>query len=232
MHYFTIEQRETLQHRLEARAALLREEIGDGVSAGLNAEPEAAALELDVAELRAVEAALTRVHTPEFGLCGDAGREFPMHASAPIRPRPAASPARRSANGRQTSCPRLLVPAQLAVNPGAIHDLTCMPFVWMDHQEARVLHFTRDKAEKELVMRTPAPQDAPPQGRDRRRQNTRSTGNTSTGRRLFGRRNGNTYRGAGAVRARLPATCIRTRAILPARCWQSRQRTIRATASF
>jgi DnaK suppressor protein len=90
MHYFTIEQRETLQHRLEARAALLREEIGDGVSAGLNAEPEAAALELDVAELRAVEAALTRVHTPEFGLCGECGAEIPY--------------ARLSANPAATRC--------------------------------------------------------------------------------------------------------------------------------
>lgn len=71
MHYFTIEQRETLQHRLEARAALLREELSEDVKADLNAEPGAASLAHDVTELRAVEAALARLHTPDYGLCED-----------------------------------------------------------------------------------------------------------------------------------------------------------------
>jgi len=76
MHYFTIEQRETLQHRLEARAAALREEVKEDVKADLNAEPEAASLAHDVTELRAVEAALARLHTPDYGLCDDCGGQI------------------------------------------------------------------------------------------------------------------------------------------------------------
>jgi RNA polymerase-binding transcription factor DksA len=75
-HYFTIEQRETLQRLLEARAAVLREEVGEDVKADLNAEPEAVALKLDVVELRAVESALERLHTPDFGLCEDCAAEI------------------------------------------------------------------------------------------------------------------------------------------------------------
>jgi DnaK suppressor protein len=90
MHYFTIEQRESLQRQLEARAVALREEVGEDVQADLNAEPEAMELALDVAELRAVEAALARVHTPEFGICGDCGAEIPY--------------ARLSANPAATRC--------------------------------------------------------------------------------------------------------------------------------
>jgi RNA polymerase-binding transcription factor DksA len=78
MHYFTIEQREALQHQLKARAAALHEEIDDDVRADLNAEPQAVALALDVAELSAVKAALARIHTPEFGLCGDCKAEIPF----------------------------------------------------------------------------------------------------------------------------------------------------------
>ena len=77
MHYFTIQQRETLQHQLEARAAALREEIGEDVKADLDAEPGAISLELDVKELRAVEAALARLHEPDFGLCVDCDAEIP-----------------------------------------------------------------------------------------------------------------------------------------------------------
>jgi len=76
MHYFTIQQRETLQRQLEARAAALREEIGEDVKADLNAEPEAVELGLDVEELRAVEAALARLHEPDFGLCVDCDAEI------------------------------------------------------------------------------------------------------------------------------------------------------------
>ena len=90
MHYFTIEQRETLQRQLEARAAVLREEVGEDVKADLNAEPEAVALKLDVIELRAVEAALARLHTPDFGLCEDCEAEIPY--------------ARLSANPTATRC--------------------------------------------------------------------------------------------------------------------------------
>ena len=77
MHYFTIEQRETLKQMLQARAEVLREEIREDTQADLNAEPEAVALRLDVAELRAVEAALARLHAPEFGLCADCAAQIP-----------------------------------------------------------------------------------------------------------------------------------------------------------
>ncbi len=48
MHYFTLEQRAALQRRLEERAGVLREEIGEDRLADLNAEPDVAALERDV----------------------------------------------------------------------------------------------------------------------------------------------------------------------------------------
>jgi DnaK suppressor protein len=76
--YLTIQQRETLQHLLEARAAALREEIGEDRMADLNAEPEVAALERDVVELREVEAAQKRVHEPDFGLCVDCNADIPF----------------------------------------------------------------------------------------------------------------------------------------------------------
>jgi DnaK suppressor protein len=78
MHYFTIEQRERLQRLLESRAAVLREEVSSDVQANLDAEPEAVALEQDVFELREVEAALERLHEPEFGLCADCEAEIPF----------------------------------------------------------------------------------------------------------------------------------------------------------
>jgi len=78
MHYFTIEQRERLQHLLEARATQLRDEIDSDVKADLDAEPAAAALAQDVIELREVEAALGRLHQPEFGLCADCSAEIPF----------------------------------------------------------------------------------------------------------------------------------------------------------
>ena len=77
MHYVTIEQRETLEKMLQSRAGILREEIREDAQADLNAEPEAVALKLDVAELRAVEAALARLHTPDFGLCADCAAQIP-----------------------------------------------------------------------------------------------------------------------------------------------------------
>ena len=76
--YLTIQQRETLQRLLEARAAALREEIGEDRMANLSAEPEVAALERDVIELREVEAALARVHEPDFGVCADCEADIPF----------------------------------------------------------------------------------------------------------------------------------------------------------
>lgn len=83
MHYFTLEQREALQRLLYQREAVLRAEIGEDRLADLDREPEAAALERDVVELRDVERALDRLHTPEFGVCADCGADIPyarLHA--------------------------------------------------------------------------------------------------------------------------------------------------------
>ena len=88
MHYFTIEQRESLQKALEQREAQLRGEIGEDRLADLSQEPEAAALERDVVELRDVERALGRLHTPEFGLCAGCGAEIPY---ARLQANPSAS---------------------------------------------------------------------------------------------------------------------------------------------
>jgi RNA polymerase-binding transcription factor DksA len=57
MHYFTIEQRETLQALLQSRAGALRAAPG-------------------AAELREVESALERLHSADFGLCADCGAEI------------------------------------------------------------------------------------------------------------------------------------------------------------
>jgi len=76
--YLTIQQRESLQRLLEERAAALRDEIGEDRMADLNAEPEVAALERDVVELREIEAALGRVHEPDFGLCADCEADIPF----------------------------------------------------------------------------------------------------------------------------------------------------------
>jgi DnaK suppressor protein len=77
MHYFTLEQRESLQRQLEQRACELQLEISQDRLANLDAEPEAAALGRDVEELRAVEQALARLHEPEFGVCEDCRIDIP-----------------------------------------------------------------------------------------------------------------------------------------------------------
>ena len=98
-HYFTIQQRETLQRQLERRGAELREaiaaalratgneqavglanhleEIDDAPVADLESAIEIAALEREVRELQAVESARKRLHEPEFGLCEDCDAEIP-----------------------------------------------------------------------------------------------------------------------------------------------------------
>jgi RNA polymerase-binding protein DksA len=97
--YLTIEQRESLQRLLASRAATLRdeiasalrasgdaralglanhlEEIDDAAVADLQSALDIAALERDVRELRAVEAAAARLHTPDYGVCDDCGGEIP-----------------------------------------------------------------------------------------------------------------------------------------------------------
>ena len=111
-HYFTIEQRETLQGLLDRRAAELREAIAaalratgnehaaglanhleetdDEPVAGLESAIEIAALEREVHELRAIESAQRRLHEPDFGLCEDCAAEIPY--------------ARLSANPTATRC--------------------------------------------------------------------------------------------------------------------------------
>ena len=99
MHYFTIEQRETLQRQLDQRAAALRaviatalratgneraaglanhlEEVDDEPVADLESAIEIAALERELRELRAVESARKRLHEPDFGLCQDCEADIP-----------------------------------------------------------------------------------------------------------------------------------------------------------
>lgn len=78
MRYLTLEQRESLKKALESRAAQLRDEVDEDRKTDLNELTEVAALERDVLELRQVEAALERLHEPDFGLCGDCGVEIPF----------------------------------------------------------------------------------------------------------------------------------------------------------
>ena len=97
MHYFTIEQREALQAALNARGEALRASVadsleGDGTQSlanhsqetdddaivDLEASLDAAHLSREVLELREIESALHRLHTPEFGLCADCGEEIPF----------------------------------------------------------------------------------------------------------------------------------------------------------
>ena len=90
MHYFTIEQREKLKASLQALGDRLRGEIaGHMTLPNHNAETDDAAVaeletSLDVADLeratrqlRAVDAALDRVHEPDFGMCEDCYAEIP-----------------------------------------------------------------------------------------------------------------------------------------------------------
>jgi len=73
MNSITPQQREALRHTLDARAAVLRDEIAADAREDLNSEPEMAALQRDREELRDVEDALVRLQGPVYGLCGDCG---------------------------------------------------------------------------------------------------------------------------------------------------------------
>ena len=98
MHYLTIEQRETLQAMLGARAEALRTMISgelDGTGDGTRALPdhreetdddavidlesalETESLQRHTLELRAIESALLRLHTPDYGECADCGEDIP-----------------------------------------------------------------------------------------------------------------------------------------------------------
>ena len=78
MNNFTPQQREALRRTLDARAAVLRDEIDADAREDLNAEPEMAALQRDRGELRDVEEALVRLYKPAFGLCEDCGEGIPF----------------------------------------------------------------------------------------------------------------------------------------------------------
>ena len=105
MHYLTIEQRESLQAALNARAQVLRqtiasmlgsqagearaladhrEETDDDAVIDLESALETDALQRNSLELRGAEKALQRIHTPEFGECADCGADIPftrLHAN-------------------------------------------------------------------------------------------------------------------------------------------------------
>ena len=78
MRYFTVEQRESLREWLENRASVLRDELGADLKQDLGAEPELAAARRDADELRDVEAALARLHEPDFGRCSACGADIPF----------------------------------------------------------------------------------------------------------------------------------------------------------
>jgi RNA polymerase-binding protein DksA len=123
MRYLTIEQRQALQAQLESRAAMLRREISaalrrsgdekalglanhldeirDAPVADLESAIEIAEIERDVRELRGVEAALARIHEPEYGVCSDCGEDIPFS-------RLAANPAATRCTACQTRAERLL----------------------------------------------------------------------------------------------------------------------------
>ena len=97
--YLTIEQRERLDAEIRARIDTLRsdilqglresgkpvvvrlanhlEETDDAPIADLESELEVAPLEREGRGLREMEAALERLHTPEFGVCADCGIDIP-----------------------------------------------------------------------------------------------------------------------------------------------------------
>ena len=78
MRYITVEQRESQQRWLEERAAVLRAELGSDLKEDLNAEPELAAAKRDADELRDIEAALARLHQPDFGTCSRCSADIPF----------------------------------------------------------------------------------------------------------------------------------------------------------
>jgi DnaK suppressor protein len=110
MHYFTIEQRESLQATLQGLVERLRgeiagamhlprhsEETDDDAVADLETELDVSELERSTRLLRAAEAALERLHDPAFGLCEDCGGDIPYArlASNPVATRCVACQAKR-----------------------------------------------------------------------------------------------------------------------------------------
>ena len=78
MRAFTLEQRETLRAALEARAQVLRDELGEDLHKDLNEEPELAEAKRDADELRAVEDALARLDQADYGRCSACRADIPF----------------------------------------------------------------------------------------------------------------------------------------------------------
>ena len=99
MRYLTIEQRDDLRDKLQARSEELRREIAatmqkQGTAAGslprhgeetdddavadLETSLDAAAAARESKELREVERAIERLHSPDFGSCEDCGTDIPV----------------------------------------------------------------------------------------------------------------------------------------------------------
>jgi phage/conjugal plasmid C-4 type zinc finger TraR family protein len=99
-HYLTIEQRESIDQLIRTRIDTLRgaigealrqsgsteaiglanhlEEIDDDAVADVERVLDAALLERELTELRALESAAKRLHTPEYGVCADCGGDIPF----------------------------------------------------------------------------------------------------------------------------------------------------------
>ena len=99
MRYLTIEQRDDLRDKLQARAEELRREIAatmqkQGVEAGslprhgdetdddavadLETSLDAAQATRETMELKAIERAIERLHSADFGACEDCGADIPV----------------------------------------------------------------------------------------------------------------------------------------------------------
>lgn len=99
MRYLTIEQRDDLRDKLQARAEELRREIAatmqkqgngagslprhgdetdDDAVADLETSLDAANAARESKELQAVERAIERLHSPDFGSCEECGADIPV----------------------------------------------------------------------------------------------------------------------------------------------------------
>jgi RNA polymerase-binding transcription factor DksA len=93
MCYLTIEQRESLEALLKARAENLREEIAralcetdgpkslgranDGRTADLESYPDISEFQRHLNALREVEQGLAHLHAPDYGICAACGAKIP-----------------------------------------------------------------------------------------------------------------------------------------------------------
>ena len=103
MRYLTIEQRDSLRNALTSRAAALRGQIANNLRStrrsscaslasrfetdfereleeldGLEAEIDGADVEQEVRQLRRVHETLTRLRSPDYGICADCEEDIPF----------------------------------------------------------------------------------------------------------------------------------------------------------